>query len=251
MSKSVNARSVVWSIRWSLRCAVSGVMILTASSLATSTLSSKAAWAETPADAEIRNEAEGIVARDGAGPGTDPGREPQMQAVEASAGAGSVFNPSVDFRSYKRFAFSDRPKDDLAEGAPGQDVGNPFLIQEIQRVVNTEMINRGYYPAPATEADFLVSLQVSGSSRAGYFIDHVRYSADYHQMYSAWGGYGRVLMVPTTFQKGTLVVDIIDIGLKELSWQGWSTEPIGYLKDRAEIIQKVVKDIIDRFPPNG
>jgi hypothetical protein len=236
MPQTVKTGSNPSTVRWRLLLVLVGVFVVAGN-----------APAETPADEEIRAEADPIIARAGEAHGMDPSRNPEM----ARADSGSVFNPRVNFRSYKRFAFSDRPEDDLAEGKPGERVGNPFVIKEIQRVVYSEMINRGYYPAPASEADFLVSLQIGGHSRSGYYIDRVGYNSSYDQFYSAWGSYGATLVIPTTYKKGTLLIDIVDIGLKELSWQGWSSEPVGPEKNREEIIRKVVKDIIDRFPPNG
>jgi len=163
-------------------------------------------------------------------------------------GSDSAYNPGVDFSRYQRFAFSERPEERL-EGEPGSSAGNPFLEAEIQRAIRSELLDRGFLPAPEDEADFLVSTHVGSRSKTWYSLGSVRYSDDYDTWFSQWSMRGAVIRMHS-FRDGTLVIDFVDVRKKELSWHGWTTRPIPPAVDAKALIRQLVAEVLDQFPPN-
>jgi hypothetical protein len=162
-------------------------------------------------------------------------------------GSNSAYNPRVDFSRYRRFAFSERPEEKL-QGAPGASVGNPFVEAEVQRAIRSELIRRGFIQTPEAEADFLVSAHVGAQSQTWYAIDHTRYSGSYDHWFNRWGTSGAQLRAHT-YRDGTLVIDIIDVSRKELTWHGWAIQPIPPATDGKALIRKAVAKVLDQFPP--
>ena len=166
----------------------------------------------------------------------------------AVPGSDSAYDPRVDFSRYRRFAFSERPEEKL-QRAPGTAVGNPFLEAEVQRAIRLELLDRGFDQDPEAEADFLVTAHVGAQSETWYAIDHTRYSGAYDQWFDRWGTSGAQLRTHT-YRDGTLVIDIIDVSGKELSWHGWTTQPIPPAVDAKTLIRKIVAKVLDQFPPH-
>jgi hypothetical protein len=163
-------------------------------------------------------------------------------------GSDSAYDPGVDFSRYQRFAFSESPEQRL-KGEPGSSVGNPFLEAEIQRAIRSELLDRGFLPAPENEADFLVSTHVGARSNTWYSLGSVRYSDDYDNWFNQWSIQGAVIRTHT-YRDGTLVIDFVDVQKKALSWHGWTTQPLPPAADAKALIRKAVAEVLDRFPPH-
>jgi hypothetical protein len=180
-----------------------------------------------------------------------PRPTPETDRVDRALRGGKDhhYDPKIDFTTYKSFAFAVVPEDQL-KAQPGARVGDPFLLAELQRAVQSELLGRGYQPVDRKQADFLLNLHVGGRSTPFYYVDAVRYDYSYSRYYSSWyGGGAGVFVVPFTYQEGTLVIDIIDVRLKELTWYGWSTEEVGNRVSRQEVVRHIVHNILDDFPP--
>ena len=163
-------------------------------------------------------------------------------------GADSAADPKVDFSKMRRYAFAENPEERLRTAKPGQDVGNPFLDQEIQRVLQAEFAARGFDQSPANEADFLVDASAGGTSTTWYAFGGILRAESYDSYFSVWAGPGGII-TPYTFQDGTLVIDLIDPKSGNLIWHGWSTEPVNRYDDDKDTIRGFVKEVLDRFPP--
>ena len=127
-------------------------------------------------------------------------------------------------------------------------MGNPFLDQEIQRVLLVELENRGFEQSPASEADFLVAESASGNSMTWYSFEGAVRNVPYADYFQVWSGVGGIATVHT-FQDGTLVIDLIDPKTGKLIWHGWSTEPVNSYASDKKTIQGFVKEVLNRFPP--
>ena len=160
----------------------------------------------------------------------------------------SAYNPRVDFSRYRRFAFAEQPEEKL-QGPPGSAAGNPFVEAEVQRAIRSELIGRVFRQVSAAEADFLVSVHVGARSQTWYAIDHTRYSGSYDHWFNRWGTSGAQLR-SHTYRDGTLVIDIIDVSRKELTWHGWTIQPIPPAADGKAVIRKAVAEVLDQFPPH-
>jgi hypothetical protein len=165
----------------------------------------------------------------------------------ATLGSDSAYDPNIDFSLYRDFAFAERPEEKL-EGPPGSSTGNPFLEAQIQREIRFELLRRGFSQAEVAEADFLVSSHVGARSTTWYSVGPASFSSSYDQWYDRWALQGAHIR-PHTFRNGTLVIDIIDMNTKELTWHGWRTDPVPPAADAKELIRSIVTDVLDDFPP--
>ena len=171
----------------------------------------------------------------------------RVENKTAVLGSDSAYDPRVDFSLYRRFAFSDRPQEKL-EGPPGSSTGNPFLEAQIQREIRFELLRRGFFQAEEAEADFLVSSHVGARSTTWYSVGPTSFSSSYDQWYDRWAIQGAHIR-PHTFRNGTLVIDIIDMNTKELTWHGWRTDPVPPTADAKKLIRNIVTEVLDEFPP--
>ena len=164
-------------------------------------------------------------------------------------GTDSAFNPKINFRKYRRYAFADVPQDRL-KAPPGESIGNPFLDAEIQRSIRLELMNRGFIHSNTKEsANFLISSHVGTRASTWWGLGIDNFSRSYMGYFNTWSGYGSYIQ-PHTYKQGTVVIDIIDVPLRELTWHGWSTETVSPIMDKRELIRQFVHDILDQFPPN-
>ena len=178
-----------------------------------------------------------------------PARRLQPAApTRAQYGADSASNPETDFRPYRRYAFAQDPKEQLAAAEPGQSVGNPFLARQIQLALQAELNERGYSLASISEADFLVDFSAGGQSTTWYSVRGVLRSEPYGNYFQLWGGLGGIINAHS-YQDGTLTIDLIDPTSGDLVWHGWSTEPVNRFDDDKETIRRFVKAVLDNFPP--
>jgi hypothetical protein len=181
-------------------------------------------------------------------PSSPPAPTDRVGDKTATLDSDSAYDPGVDFSLYRRFAFSQQPEEKL-EGPPGSSTGNPFLEAQIQREIRFELLRRGFSQAEEeTEADFLVSSHVGARSTTWYSVGATPYSRSYDQWFDRWASHGAHIR-PHTYRNGTLVIDIVDMRTKELTWHGWTTQPAPPAADAKELIRKVVAEVLDEFPP--
>ena len=53
----------------------------------------------------------------------------------------------------------------------------------------------------------------------------------------------------TTYQEGTLILDVIDPATQQIAWRGWGTSQSRDPQMRPERLRKTVAAILARFPP--
>jgi hypothetical protein len=51
------------------------------------------------------------------------------------------------------------------------------------------------------------------------------------------------------YRRGTLVIDIVDPGQRQLVWRGWATGIFHDREEAEELVSEGVKKILRRFPP--
>jgi hypothetical protein len=175
--------------------------------------------------------------------------QPGAPQARLRYGADSAHDPKVDFAPMRTYAFAQNPEDRLKEAAPGESVGNPFLDRQIQLALQAELDERGYLPAEAAKADFLVDLSAAGQSTTWYSFRGFQRMEPYDYYFDLWAGRGGNLRAHT-FTDGMLVIDLIDPKNGDLIWHGWSTEPINRFDEDKVVIRRFVKAVLDRFPPS-
>ena len=168
-----------------------------------------------------------------------------LLAVLAGCSSLSVkhdYDPEADFTKYKNYAWLDQemPEDELAT--------NPLIKKRVHTAVDAVLASKGYKLTEPDQADFVVVIHAAIKERMR-IQDWGRYGG-----YDPWWGpYGGRVDV-SYYDEGTLVIDIVDAGEKELVWRGTGT---GIMKAYAHP-EKMQKDldrdvtrILAPFPPGS
>jgi len=193
---------------------------------------------------------------------TKPPPRPTVPTTAAAAGhqlapandptqadQGFASDPNVDLAKYRSYAFASDPQQ-LLKAQPGAYVGNPFIDQQIQNAIRSELASANYFLASPEQAEFLVNFHTGRSSMAYFTYGGVVYNYSYANAYGTWMGYPGYFGGPirTSIEtQGTLVIDIIDIATKQLVWNGWATRTTGW-QDNEVVIKSAVKEILANFP---
>lgn len=152
-------------------------------------------------------------------------------------------DPAADFSSYRTYNFIEP----LGTDRPGY---SSVLSQYLRTAASRELEARGYQKSDSP--DLLVNFNVqtkekisstsypSGPAYGGYY----GYRSGY---YGTWGGYETQV---TQYTEGTLTVDIIDAGRKQLAWDGTA---VGRVREEARknlqpAVDKVMTQIFEKFP---
>ena len=161
----------------------------------------------------------------------------------------SDFDPNTDFLRYRTFAVKKDariPGDALAE--------SDFTQKRVFAAIETVLMQKGLRVVAPDEAELIVlsyagvedkvNLSTYGYSTGGYWGPY------------GYGGYGGGYSTQTVvnhYQQGTLHVDILDAGKKELVWKGWGTGVLGEARssqEREQLIGEAILEILDNFPPH-
>ncbi|HKE93180.1 MAG TPA: DUF4136 domain-containing protein [Povalibacter sp.] len=154
-------------------------------------------------------------------------------------------DPSANMASYKTFAFFDQVSTDK--------VGyGTIMSTRLKDATRRELEKRGYQYAP-TGAQLLINFNVNlkdqadvqsqpGLGMGGYY----GYRAG---MYGVWGGYPQDIET-VHYQIGTLTIDMVDAGKRQLVWQGTAQGRVSkeLLQNPGASVDQVVTDIFARYP---
>ena len=172
-----------------------------------------------------------------------------MLLVASCATGPSIYtnkDPGADFASYKTYNFM-KP---LGTDRPGY---SSVLSEFLRTAASRELEARGYQKSD--NPDLLVNFNVqtkdkiqttttpSGPAYGGYY----GYRSGY---YGTWGGYDTQV---TQYTEGTLTVDVVDAGRKQLAWDGTA---VGRVREEARknlqpAVDKVMTQIFEKFPSRG
>ena len=159
--------------------------------------------------------------------------------VIASAGVSVDYDKAVDFAKYKTFAFK--------EGTPA---ANPLNEDRVHKAVTAQLIQKGLKEVEG-EADCYVYTHTSGKGAQSVSVDHFGYGG--YPGWGGWGGgYGTTSVNVSNYIEGTLIVDIVDGGTKQLAWRGLGTKSF-FPDDKPEQVEKalnkVTSQMFAKFPP--
>jgi hypothetical protein len=164
------------------------------------------------------------------------------------------YDPKAKFADLRTYEWLDRPP--KATGDPRID-GNTILEKRIRDAVDTELATRGFRKV-TSDPDFLVAYHVSLDKRRS-----VQTLNSYYGYGGGWGyGYGASYRpgywsgAPETYvyeyEEGTLILDLVSPGNKELIWRGSATDEVHFKstpeKDRTQL-DEAVRKMLEKFPP--
>jgi hypothetical protein len=171
----------------------------------------------------------------------------------ASVRVRTDYDRAVDFTQLQTFAWLDPPLRETSRDEGGQG-GDPFtqntlLDKRVRDEVDAWLTGHGYRAAAeGEEPDFLVryelvSQQVTRDSP-------VIVSGGFGRYGYGWGaGSGVGYAGSSTYQEGTLILDVIDPGTEQIAWRGWGTSQARDPNMSAERLHNTVTAILARFPP--
>ena len=163
--------------------------------------------------------------------------------------AGSAFaakpqvqwNSSYDFSGIESFAWKDSPV------AVSLAQANPFLHEHIENAIEFQLTSNGLTEVESNP-DVLVTYYGSTETEVQLRSDSYGYGWGGYGG-PGWGyyGYGRVGPVSTTtrvveYERGTLVIDIVDASSDELIWRG-SVSDISVTDDQQKLQKNITKAI--------
>lgn len=164
-----------------------------------------------------------------------------LGAVALVAGCSTVevnydYDKEADFSKYKSYAWMPPPP----QGRPSSDL----VSERIERAVTNELGAKGFRE-DANAPDLLVLYHVGTKDK----IQVTDWGYSYGSYY--WGMGGRSVDV-YEYEEGTLIVDLVDAGTKQLAWRGWGTTTIDRTKPPDQItamVNDVVAAIMKKYPP--
>jgi hypothetical protein len=147
------------------------------------------------------------------------------------------YDQNVNFNQYKSFAFF-KPGIDKAEIS---DLDKKRIL----RAIETEMTAKGF--TKSEDPDLLVSIFTKTKENINIYQDNMYgyYGWGWNPWY--WGAGSNTV---STTSEGTLYIDFIDAGKKELVWQGMGTAALAQEVNRKqERINEIVMKILEKYPP--
>lgn len=148
------------------------------------------------------------------------------------------YDTDIDFNQYKTFAF-------YKTGIDKADVST-LDKKRILRAIESELLAQGF--TKSENPDMLVSF-FTKSRRKVNINQNNNFGWRWGWNPWMWNGMNNINI--NEYTEGTLFVDFIDKGKKELIWQGIGSGALKNqnVKKKEERIQLFVKEIISRFPP--
>lgn len=158
----------------------------------------------------------------------------------SSVKVSSDFDSSVDFKTYKTYAFTKE-----AEALPVSDLNRNRLLQAI----GDELTKEGF--TKSDNPDVWIDLKVLAKEKeSATATTSSPYGAGYG--YRWGGGFSTTTINVERYVEGTLFVDMIDVSKKQLVWQGRAVgvlDPDASAKKREENIKHVAEQIFLKYPP--
>lgn len=150
------------------------------------------------------------------------------------------YDRSVDFANFKTYKW-------ITENMPDDALNqNPFLKKAVISAVDNQLQAKGYKKQESGDTDFSVAVHGRVQQKT-----QVTNWSNYGGYNPWWGPYGGNIDV-STYDEGTLVIDIIDVKNKELAWRGLCIGIVdGYKNDEKgqAMVNENITDVMANFPP--
>jgi hypothetical protein len=153
----------------------------------------------------------------------------------ASLNIGS-YSSRLDVATYRTYAWG--PADAAATGDPRLD-NNPFFVERLQVEVERALARKGFAKTTTEAPEVLLHYHASVTQELNLNgTDGQKYGEDGPR--------------PFVYEKGTIVVDLVDPQTRNLVWRGWAEGAIDNVIDNQEWmeerIDKAVARIMERLP---
>ena len=141
----------------------------------------------------------------------------------------------ADFARYHTYDWG--PADDLPTGDPRLD-GNPFFQDHLQGAVERQLAARGFERSASGTPDLLVHYHASIDQRL-----------DVHDVNRRYGHcLGDECQAEiTTYEAGTLVLDIVDTRTNDVIWRGWAQDSVEGVLDNPDKMARQINEAVQRM----
>jgi len=149
------------------------------------------------------------------------------------------YDRDTDFTQYKTYRWmpqQQRPPEQMS-------VEHSFLEKRIKDAVEAELRSAGYERARFEEPDFLIAYHLGTRDK----VDVSRYGYRYGPK-GRWVG-SKVEV--RRYREGTLILDFIDPGTRDLFWRGTARGALRDITAGADEVRGIVARILGGFPPSG
>ncbi len=151
------------------------------------------------------------------------------------------YDPEHNFRPYKTYRWSNK------EVHPGDALAaDPLTKKRIVKAVDAVLQEKGFVLTESQACDFRVFVHGTVSERI-----QIHDTGGMIYPHGGLGWSGRVTHV-TTYDEGTVFIDIVDTTTSELVWRGWLSRAVRRYKNpkKAEAAaDRMVREIMEAFPP--
>lgn len=153
----------------------------------------------------------------------------------------------ADFSTLRTFAWFELAEPARRPPPPAPAPANTLVSDRIRRSVTHELTAKGLEPAAVGEADLLVTFHVALRERLAVY--HAGWGYPYGGRY--WGpgyGWGGGPTTVRSYTEGSVVVDVLDAGRRQLIWRGIAEGALTRPNPTDEDIAKVVNRLMASFP---
>ncbi|HMA76061.1 MAG TPA: DUF4136 domain-containing protein [Candidatus Krumholzibacteriaceae bacterium] len=145
------------------------------------------------------------------------------------------FDRGADFSLYKTYRWI--PENKIK---PRNRMMKDELIRKhVHSAVEREMAKMGFIKAGRSKADLLITYYI-GTKRK---VDGTRYG------YGGWRRFHNRPVSVRKYKEGTLILDFVDAGNKQLVWRGWASSVFHGRENSAEDIAESVERLLREYPP--
>jgi hypothetical protein len=154
----------------------------------------------------------------------------------------SDFDPEVDFAKFKTFRWYE------GQPVPGDElVMYPLVRKRFIESITEGLTSKGLEFVEGPDADLVVVIHAGSQDR----VQVANYGG--YGWYSPWwGAYGGQTSV-SYYEQGTVVIDLVEAGEKQLVWRGMGSKAVQRYDTPAEAkeaVDFIVDKILNRYPPN-
>lgn len=155
------------------------------------------------------------------------------------------FDTQADFSKYSSYAWFIKPE----KNKPPTAGANQIVDRRIRRAIAGQLASKGFSETSAERADFLVTYYVSLSQQirmypTGWGYGWGPYWGFGYGWWPGWG-YGGTYV----YNEGTIIVDVIDQGRRQLVWRGVVSRALSKSSSSQEKIDKAIARLMRGFPP--
>lgn len=145
------------------------------------------------------------------------------------------FDRDADFSLYKTYRWI--PENKIKHR--NRLMKDQLIRKHVHSAVEREMAKMGFIKAERLKADLVITYYI-GTKRK---VDVTRYG------YVRWGRFNNRPVSVRKYKEGTLILDFIDAGNKQLVWRGWASSVFHGRENSAEDIAKSVERLLREYPP--